>query len=330
MNCEEVMELMQRDMDGDLNEQEKSLMKDHASRCPDCAAMLSRLQKLSNELEQLPRVVPRFSLVDAILPELERLQAEGATDGNKSAETSPKVVSRSERPARKVFGRVAGVVAAGVVVGFLLFGNPSGFLKPGGSSNNEAAAPSPQAAANMDQFGFATQQESLSGEAGSEMRISGGSAETKNDVTGQEVASPSSAPAAPADGDGKADTFAKATKSQDKESISANELNKSVAPSALDAPSSNENSLKFSVPADRAESPDGKWKAVAVAGEGTFKVYATSDDVNPNYVSATRDGEIGALSWNAEGTVLYFTYTAKDGTAEQWQFDVASATESKR
>lgn len=75
MNCDEVVELMQRELDGDLDDLEQARLRDHLARCPDCAALFARLQKLSNELEQLPRVVPRYSLVDAILPKLEQLSA---------------------------------------------------------------------------------------------------------------------------------------------------------------------------------------------------------------------------------------------------------------
>ncbi|MFC5471628.1 zf-HC2 domain-containing protein [Cohnella suwonensis] len=316
---------MQRYIDGDLDEQETSLMKNHADRCPDCAAMLSRLQKLSNELEQLPRVVPKFSLVDAIMPELERLQAEGAMVGNEPPANVPKSVSRSERPARKVFGRLAGVVAAGIVVGFLLFGNPDGFLKPSGSSNDDAAAPSPEAGARME-AAAPSSQKSLAGEESSKMEKSG-EADKKDVMFTEQIATPSSAPAASEDANEKS--------AENRDDISVTSKNSNNVTVAPDAPQSFGSTPAYSIngesfPGERVESPDGKWKAVAVAGEGTFKVYAASDDVNPNYVSAIREGEIGMLSWNADGTALYFTYTAPDGTAEQWQFDVASAMESKR
>jgi anti-sigma factor RsiW len=144
MICQEVMELMQRYIDGDLDQQETSLMMDHTGQCPDCAAMLTRLQRLSSELEQLPRVVPKFSLVDAILPELDRIHAANTMDGSSSGKDPDQVpvTHRSYRPSRHLFGKLSGVVAAGVVAGLLLFGNPGHWSITGGTSSNDAAAPS--------------------------------------------------------------------------------------------------------------------------------------------------------------------------------------------
>jgi len=42
-------------------------------QCPECADMLEKLQLLSDELESLPEVRPPFSIVDSILPQLERM-----------------------------------------------------------------------------------------------------------------------------------------------------------------------------------------------------------------------------------------------------------------
>ena len=73
MNCQEVMNDMQRQLDNDLDESELLALLDHTRQCPDCAAMFERLKQLSAELTSLPKVVPAYSLVDAILPELERI-----------------------------------------------------------------------------------------------------------------------------------------------------------------------------------------------------------------------------------------------------------------
>ncbi|MCY9516913.1 anti-sigma factor family protein [Paenibacillus apiarius] len=76
MNCSEVMELIQRKLDHDLDASEKNLLADHVSRCPACAEMTQRLQQLHEELAQLPKVTPRFSLVDAIMPKLDQIDME--------------------------------------------------------------------------------------------------------------------------------------------------------------------------------------------------------------------------------------------------------------
>ncbi|MCE5167735.1 zf-HC2 domain-containing protein [Paenibacillus profundus] len=76
MNCSEVMELIQRNLDHDLDASEKNLLADHVSRCPACAEMSERLEQLHGELAQLPKVAPRFSLVDAIMPKLDQIDLE--------------------------------------------------------------------------------------------------------------------------------------------------------------------------------------------------------------------------------------------------------------
>ncbi len=145
MMCQEVIELMQRYLDRDLDETEYGRMLQHLQQCPDCTELFERLVNLSNELESLPKVTPPFSLVDAILPKLEQLEAAGAVQDTAYA-ASDKIQRETEalraraaaepaidRPTwgswRKnvrewisfpVFG---GVVAAGLVVGFFIFHN---------------------------------------------------------------------------------------------------------------------------------------------------------------------------------------------------------------
>ena len=80
MNCQEVMELMQRQLDDDLDESEIEVLMNHTRQCPDCAAMFERLQLLSAELTSLPKVMPSYSLVDAIMPQLERIELFSQTE----------------------------------------------------------------------------------------------------------------------------------------------------------------------------------------------------------------------------------------------------------
>ena len=73
MNCSEVMELMQRQLDHDLNESEQSLLTEHLNCCAACTEMFERLKMLNDGLEQLPKVMPKISLVDSILPQLDEI-----------------------------------------------------------------------------------------------------------------------------------------------------------------------------------------------------------------------------------------------------------------
>ncbi|MGZ7442410.1 zf-HC2 domain-containing protein [Paenibacillus sp. TH7-28] len=73
MNCQEAVEWMNRYLDRDLNEEETSLLFEHIQHCQDCAEQFEWLNKLSAQLEDLPKVVPNYSLVDAILPQLDAI-----------------------------------------------------------------------------------------------------------------------------------------------------------------------------------------------------------------------------------------------------------------
>jgi hypothetical protein len=297
MICQEVMELMQRYVDGDLNQQETSLMQDHTAQCPDCAAMLVRLQKLSSELEQLPRVSPRFSIVDSILPELERLHAAGATAGESEpsvqASASP-ASTRSARPARNVFRKISGVVAAGVIVGLLLFSQPDKWLS--GGNSDDAAAPAgegnaPRAmkseAANESSSALRIQDQSGGGEGISPDRFEGAEIEQKMM--------------------GLMDT----------------------APEVGAAPSAGQMPALTASPALSTDSPDGMWRAVALEGAGTFQVFRNEDESDV-YTSQPREGSLSAFEWKADSSTLYYTVTDAQGQQSQWQFDIATLTESER
>ncbi|MDF2670390.1 MAG: hypothetical protein K0R67_2696 [Paenibacillus sp.] len=127
MTCQEAVELMQRDLDHDLSDSERRTMLAHMSRCSECADVYSRLQQLSLELANVPKVLPPFSLVDSILPRLEeidRLRIQETTEEHLSAASQ----RTSNQPAassgswfsrmRRTFplSAIGGVVAAGIML----------------------------------------------------------------------------------------------------------------------------------------------------------------------------------------------------------------------
>ncbi|MFC3802059.1 anti-sigma factor family protein [Cohnella sp. GCM10012308] len=130
MNREEGMELVQRSIDGDLNEEESSRLQLYLQNYPECAALLERLTRLSEELTQLPHVTPRYSLVDAILPQLERIVPEPAPDAVRApaAAAAPELRSRRTGNRKSMYRSLAAVVAAGVVAGVLLIAHPFSLL----------------------------------------------------------------------------------------------------------------------------------------------------------------------------------------------------------
>ncbi|EXX88003.1 hypothetical protein BG53_02705, partial [Paenibacillus darwinianus] len=142
MTCQEVMDYMQRHLDGDLSEYETAILTEHISHCPECATMYERLKLLSSELENLPKVMPQYCLVDAILPQLERIELFGAArraaEPSASAPLMPVVLPEDPDPRRTGKPRTrhwterlsvrafSGVAAAGLVIGlFLVTYNPN-------------------------------------------------------------------------------------------------------------------------------------------------------------------------------------------------------------
>jgi|GEM_PF-477110 len=146
MTCQEVMEYMQRQLDDDLNDHEADALTAHTRYCSDCADMFERLKRLSAELDSLPKVVPAFSLVDAIIPQLDRIDSERqgsewtietplvgeAAQPNDEWEAEVVPLSRRSPRDRKKgwlkrisWPAVTGVAAAGLVAGlFLVLFNP--------------------------------------------------------------------------------------------------------------------------------------------------------------------------------------------------------------
>lgn len=70
--CEEVMELIQRDLDHDLQDGETEALNAHMEQCPDCQQMYDRLKAMSDDLEALPKVDPPAGIVDTMLPDLDQ------------------------------------------------------------------------------------------------------------------------------------------------------------------------------------------------------------------------------------------------------------------
>nr|WP_281167121.1 zf-HC2 domain-containing protein [Paenibacillus terrigena] len=111
------MELMNRYLDADLNELESAHLMEHLKQCSDCSEMFERLRHLSAELENMPKVMPKYSLVDAIMPQLDQIDRE-----RELPEKSPqKVVPMKPRFWERLsFRSIGGVVAAGIIVGLFM------------------------------------------------------------------------------------------------------------------------------------------------------------------------------------------------------------------
>ncbi|WP_269321908.1 zf-HC2 domain-containing protein [Paenibacillus sp. UNC451MF] len=139
--CQEVIELMQRYLDQDLDELEYEQMLGHLQQCSECTELFQRLAALSQELEQLPKVTPAYSLVDAIMPKLQRIDEGFPAVEYPIAPVAPLPDKYKETPLteearaqvehavgwrKRIRGLVSmrivgGVVAAGLVLGFFVF-----------------------------------------------------------------------------------------------------------------------------------------------------------------------------------------------------------------
>lgn len=323
MICQEVMELMQRHIDDDLDQQETSLMEDHADHCSDCAAMLSRLQKLSNNLEQLPRVVPKYSLVDAILPELDRLYANQTADGTDNgnavirADSKPAEV-RSQRPARRLWGRISGVVGAGIIAGILLISNPGEWSLGGNSKSNEASGPNPASVESQEMA-------PMMGVLNDEAMLQEGAAEKRIMAHDQSDAERNS-------GEVTGSTSTEEYSDTELSGQMSNNEDIGMGISGHFEEPTNDSGLEdepqiLSVPAFTVDSADGKWRAIAVMDAGSFQILNLVDNTEV-YSSEPRDGQITLLNWNEESTLLYYTVTDTTGDVTEWQFAIATAEET--
>ena len=277
-------------------------------------------------------------------------------DSNNDSDEKP-ATTRSRRPARHLFGKISGVVAAGVVVGLLLFNNPGQWTLGGSDRNNDASSIQSPASAEDGVAETSADQRSLavSPKANVEkkdMKIidqAGGSAlgfggETENKEIEKD------APEVTSSADRSKSTgynSSNETTEEVRESPIARESGGLFAGAGDAASGASEVPLmgfneaskaeKFddppmslnTIPASLSESPDGKWRAISVEDTGTFQIYKTEDNTEW-FTSEPRVGKIGFLNWNETSTVLYYTFTDTEGSQTQWQFDTETSTESKR
>lgn len=125
MNCHEVMEYMQRQLDNDLSEAEQTLLESHLRSCASCRTAMERLQRLADELSNLPEVHPPVSLVDAILPKLAEIdrerQAASVVPLQQGTERGQdRKMSNVRRSRRKTYGVIGGVAAASLLLGIVI------------------------------------------------------------------------------------------------------------------------------------------------------------------------------------------------------------------
>jgi len=157
MKCPEVVEWMHRYLDYDLSEEETVQLYEHLKHCPECTETFRMLKSLSRDLEDLPKVTPKFSIVDAIMPQLEAIDQARQEKSASREEEPAEMVPVPARPVRKskfrnsIAGRTAmGAVAAAIILGVAIYTYPSKQLstaeepafKEAGQKTTESAASS--------------------------------------------------------------------------------------------------------------------------------------------------------------------------------------------
>lgn len=196
MNCQEVMELMQRELDHDLDDSEQAAMKAHLQQCPECAEMFVRLQRLSQELANLPKVTPPFSLVDSILPQLAEVDRAGEGPIAAAAVPAPKTEHAnapaaqlpSERSVRsrtmRRWATASGVVAAGLLMVLVINQLDGGMGKVA-----DDTALMPQSAGSMSTT-FSANGASSDGESAAEKRVTMSESAKTESMNGEGSAAP--------------------------------------------------------------------------------------------------------------------------------------------
>lgn len=345
MNCQEVMEFMQRQLDDDLDESEREVLMNHTRHCPDCAAMFERLKLLSAELTSLPKVVPSYSLVDAIMPQLERIelfgQPEAATELSspsivESAETSRRVKRGRRWPSLRV---MSGVIAAGIVAGLFLVTYKSG-IAPDFASSNSAANESASAMDKADdtpEFALkSTAQESavtpeVSTEAADDKATDDGAPKLEN-----RAGSTNKPEAASSNSDSGADNHAPASGStEDEDGIASGGGSNSSEGSAgsfganTEAADTKQNTMAESENTAAEPgllSPDGKLSAHAE--DYSIKVYTMADQTLL-LESPRKNGKLTNLVWSKDSTQLTYEVHVEKGAIETYVFDLTNGQEKK-
>ena len=357
MKCEEVMELMQRELDRDLDELEQARMREHLAGCPECAELFARLKRLSDELEQLPRVVPPYSLVDAILPKLDQLATDaagstGSVPKRDEGDSPPSAPEPSRRPGRAVYTRIAAAAVFGLVIGLWLV-NESFFQRP--PSSYEAAMPpsaqqefSPMSAPSgaapdaaegdvsvtakkmMDVTGTGTSgSPEPGGPASEKLRSTQGGGESD----GQQAARDPAAEYAGSSSGGSAFGFAGETPAHPENAApgAAQGGSREGVPmvgTPVDQSGASEGAEgEFFAAAEQQEwpSPDGQW--IASVDNGALKVTdATGEKVV--FQSAAREGTAALVEW-LEGDRLRYVWVGPDGNRTAYTVDLASGRETR-
>lgn len=217
MKCTEVMEWMHRYLDHDLSPDETIEMYRHIDNCPSCAEVFDRLVMLSEQLEQLPDVKPPFSLVDSIMPQLEKIDlgvqgADAATLEDATVvpmtrkSTHGKAVKGASRGASMATRTGIGAVAAAIILLIAVFNMPDSMpaadveksLNQAADIAGSSEAMSKMTAENSETATTDTTDTTNTNAGSNEVGVQFSEADNAGDASGADSAAPAAVDAGPA------------------------------------------------------------------------------------------------------------------------------------
>ncbi|MDQ6423327.1 zf-HC2 domain-containing protein [Paenibacillus sp. LHD-117] len=320
-----MTELMQRQLDDDLRESEMEVLMNHTRHCPDCAAMFERLTRLSAELTSLPKVTPSYSLVDAIMPELIRIDLEAKEAASSAV---PSIGGTTVLPKRRTqrtrrwpsWKSISGVVAAGIVAGIFLITYPP----QSGKSDNDAAnslgysaeMKLPETAADDSQL---SQMSSMADPGGDASGAAANESPVEIETGAKDIAD------AMKNDDGDTGTDIRTKGATEEAGIAErNEV--------IDQSGGSTNGLAGKAPEmgitsqSMIPSPDGQY--VANVDQYTVQILSAADG-SLLMETDRKNGTHGKLSWSEDSTELRYEVSLEHGAAEQYVIDVAAKKERK-
>jgi len=305
MKCQEVIELMHRYLDHDLDESEAEGLTRHVQQCSSCAEMFERLKHLSGELESLPKVMPAFSLVDAILPRLELIDRTAAD----AAIAEPPVVAAPPVPAApskrrwtdRISWRIAsGVVAAGFIFGmFIVMNQPKAVDDASEEAKFDSATASQQSSAEEPSAAPFMADATSNEAAPREKSVAPDAVSRKTPISGES--------------DGGAES---------KQGIAPQDQNGDM--SAMDV---QPEPPKMGITATPlSESPSNNGQLAAKVENGQLLIVSTDKQGDPLFKSEAKTGEIGNIVWSSDDKLVDYDVT-DNGVVTHFQVDIAAKAE---
>ncbi|SFE99680.1 Putative zinc-finger [Paenibacillus catalpae] len=346
MTCQEVIEYMNRQLDDDLGEHEYEILIKHTRHCPDCAAMFERLKKLSEELGNLPHVMPKYSLVDAILPQLEQIvpfrQPEAASV--EISPVTPQTARRAKERHQLRFRAITGIIAASVAAGLFLVSYNAGLFPSSGSfgdankaeSSTVASADMADTQMSMKEVHPFAANSSNKAEVGTESvdpDSSGATNRSTNDdyhvTTEEDLGISKSDAGGMSSNAGSSGGVTNEPAAGDKETGSSTDEAPSISePNQGNGNNGSEPNQGIApVPTPlQASSPDGSF--TAKASNFVIYVYDTGDTA-ALFESERKNGKITTLVWSEDSKQLTYEIQLESGGMERYVIDMETLTESK-